>query len=183
VPQAPQLRLGLPVRLVDDRGQVLATNKITFVSPSVDIATQSVLAKAQLVDGANQFRSDQFVRAQILWSSAPGLTVPVTAVVRINAQFFAFVAEKGDQGLVARQKPVEVGEIIANDYIVRGGLKPGEQLIVSGLQKIRDGAPVMSASARPESGELRRDPAGAASGREGGPAPPAGAAPADPTKK
>ena len=145
VPQAPQLRLGLPVRLVDDRGQVLATNKITFVSPSVDIATQSVLAKAQLVAGANQFRSDQFVRAQIVWSSAPGLTLPVTAVVRINAQFFAFVAEKSAAGLVAKQKPVQLGSIIGNDYVVLSGLSIGEQLIVGGLQKIRDGSPVMAA--------------------------------------
>ncbi len=36
VQQAPQLKVGLPVRIVDDRGQVLATNKITFVSPSVE---------------------------------------------------------------------------------------------------------------------------------------------------
>ena len=158
VQQAPRLKVGLPVRLIDDRGQVLATNRITFVSPTVDTSTQSVLAKAQLVEGRGQFRSDQFVRARIVWTEAPGLTVPVTSVARINAQFFAFVAEKADQGLVARQKPVEVGEIIGNDYVLLGGLKPGEQLIVSGLQKIRDGAPVM-------------------------PAPPAGAAPADPTKK
>jgi RND family efflux transporter MFP subunit len=158
VQQAPQLKVGLPVRIIDDRGQVLATNRITFVSPSVDTATQSVLAKAQLVDGRGQFRSDQFVRARIVWTETPGLTVPVTAVVRINAQFFAFVAEKADQGLVAKQKPVQLGEIIGNDYVVRSGLQPGEQLIVSGLQKIRDGAPVMAA-------------------------PSAGGAPADPTKK
>ena len=156
VQQAPRLKLGLPVRLVDDRGQVLATNKITFVSPSVDTSTQSVLAKAQLADGAGQFRSDQFVRARVVWSTDPGLTIPVTSVVRVNAQFFAFVAEKGDQGLVARQKPVEVGDIVANDYIVRSGLKPGEQLIVSGLQKIRDGAPVMPA---PPAGAAPQAPA------------------------
>jgi RND family efflux transporter MFP subunit len=158
VQQAPQLKVGLPVRIVDDRGQVLATNRITFVSPSVDTATQSVLAKAQIVDGRGQFRSDQFVRARIVWTETPGLTVPVTAVVRINAQFFAFVAENADQGLVAKQKPVQLGEIIGNDYVVRSGLQPGEQLIVSGLQKIRDGAPVMAA-------------------------PSADAAPGDPTKK
>lgn len=145
VQQAPQLKLGLPVRLVDDRGQTLATNKITFVSPTVDTATQSVLAKAQLVEGRGQFRSDQFVRARIVWSSAPGLTVPVTGVLRINAQFFAFVAEKSDKGMTAKQKPVQLGEIIDNEYIVQSGLQPGEQLIVGGLQKIRDGAPVMPA--------------------------------------
>lgn len=145
VQQAPQLKLGLPVRLVDDRGQILATNRITFVSPNVDTSTQSVLAKAQLVEGRGQFRSDEFVRARVVWTTAPGLTIPVTAVVRINAQFFAFVAEKNGEGLLARQKPVQLGAILGNDYVVQGGLAPGEQLIVSGLQKIRDGAPVMAA--------------------------------------
>jgi RND family efflux transporter MFP subunit len=145
VQQAPQLKLGLPVRLVDDRGQLLATNKITFISPNVDTATQSVLAKAQLVEGRGQFRSDQFVRARIVWSTAPGLTVPVTAAVRINAQYFVFVAEKSGTGMVAKQKPVQMGEIVGNDYIVQSGLSVGEQLIVGGLQKIRDGAPVMPA--------------------------------------
>jgi RND family efflux transporter MFP subunit len=145
VPQAPQLKLGLPVRLVDDRGQTLATNKITFISPNVDTATQSVLAKAQLVEGRGQYRSDQFVRARIVWTTAPGLIIPVTAVSRINAQFFAFVAEKSGEGLVAKQKPVQLGEIVGNDYVVQSGLAPGEQLIVSGLQKVRDGAPVVAA--------------------------------------
>jgi len=145
VQQAPQLKVGLPVRLVDDRGQVLATNRITFISPNVDTATQSVLAKAQLVEGRGQFRSDQFVRARVVWSTAPGLTIPVTAVARINAQFFAFVAEKNGQGLVAKQKPVQLGEIIGNEYVIQSGVQVGEQLIVSGLQKIRDGSPIMPA--------------------------------------
>ena len=145
VQQATQLKVGLPVRLVDDRGQVLATNTLTFISPTVDTSTQSVLAKAQLVEGRGQYRADQFVRARVVWSTVPGLTVPVTAVVRVNAQFFAFVADKSAQGMVAKQKPVQLGEIIGNDYVVQGGLTAGEQLIVSGLQKIRDGAPVMSA--------------------------------------
>ena len=145
VQQAPQLKVGLPVRLLDDRGQVLATNRITFVSPSVDTSTQSVLAKAQLVEGAGQFRSDQFVRARVVWSTDPGLTIPVTAVTRINAQYFAFVAERSEAGMTAKQKPVQLGDIIGNEYIVQSGLQPGEQLIVGGLQKIRDGAPVLAA--------------------------------------
>jgi len=145
VQQAPQLKVGLPVRLVDDRGQVLTTNKITFVSPTVDTQTQSVLAKAALVEGRGQFRADQFVRARVIWSTLPGLTVPVTAVTRVNAQYFVFVAEKGGPGMTAKQKAVQLGEIIGNHYVVQSGLQPGEQLIVSGLQKIRDGAPVMPA--------------------------------------
>ncbi len=155
VQQAPLLKVGLPVRLMDDSGQLIATNTIGFVSPNVDTATQTVLAKAPLVEGRGQFRADQFVRARIVWSEAPGLTVPVTAAVRINGQYFAFVVEKGQAGAVAKQKPVTVGEIVGNDYVVRSGLAAGEQLIVSGLQKIGDGAPVQPGPVAPAPAEKK----------------------------
>lgn len=142
VQEAQQLRVGLPVHLVDDRGQLLTNSALSFVSASVDATTQSVLAKAVLQD-AGKFRTDQFVRAQIVWTEAPALTAPVVALNRINGQFFAYVAEPGDGGaLVARQRPVEPGVIVGNDYVVKSGLKAGDKLIVSGIQKIRDGAPV-----------------------------------------
>jgi membrane fusion protein (multidrug efflux system) len=43
---------------------------------------------------------------------------------------------------IARQRALEVGPIAGNDYLVTKGLSPGEQLIVSGVQKIGDGMPV-----------------------------------------
>jgi len=142
VQEAPRLRVGLSVHLVDDGGRVLTNAKLSFVSPSVDGATQSVLAKALLQD-AGPFRTEQFVRSQIVWTEAPALTVPIVAMNRINGQFFAYVAEGGDGGTtVARQRAVEPGPVVGNDYVVKSGLKAGERLIVSGVQKIRDGAPV-----------------------------------------
>ena len=66
----------------------------------------------------------------------------MTAVTRVNGQYFCFVAEPAGSGLVARQHPVQVGEVQGNNYLVLGGLKPGDKLIVSGIQKIADGAPV-----------------------------------------
>ncbi len=149
VSQATGLKVGLPIRIMDDAGQVVATNKLSFVSPNVDDATQTVLAKAAVVEGRGTFRADQFVRVRILWRSDPGLTVPVTAVNRVNGQYFAFVAEKADAGLVAKQRAVQLGDIIGNDYVVREGLMAGEQLIIAGLQKIGDGAPVSVAPPAP----------------------------------
>jgi RND family efflux transporter MFP subunit len=150
VQQAPKLRLGLPVRLVDETGATLANEKISFISPSVDTTTQTVLAKT-LVSAPAGLRTDQYVRALVVWSNEPGLTVPLTAVVRINGQFFAFVAEPAPEGggLVAHQRAVQLGPMNGNNYVVLSGLKPGEQLIVSGIQKIGDGAPVRVASAPP----------------------------------
>lgn len=150
VQEAQNLRIGLPVHLVDDRGGVLSTEKLSFVSPSVDGATQSVLAKAGL-EKAGAFRTEQFVRARIVWAEAPALTVPIVSLNRINGQFFAYVAESGEGGAtVARQRAVEPGPVIGNDYVVKSGLQAGEKLIVSGVQKIGDGAPVkISAPAAP----------------------------------
>ena len=151
VQQAPNLRVGLPVHLVNDRGEVLSTEKLSFVSSSVDVATQSVLAKAVLKE-AGHFRTEQFVRSRIVWTEAPALTAPIVALNRINGQFFAYVAESGEGGItVARQRAVEPGAVVGNDYVVKSGLKAGEKLIVSGVQKIGDGAPVkVSAPGAPE---------------------------------
>ncbi len=142
VQQAARLALGLPVRIVDTDGSVLAANPITYVSPTVE-PTQTVLAKALLVEGRGQFRSDQMVRVRIVWDTEPGVTVPLTAVTRVNGQYFVYVVEKDGAQAVARQRAVTLGEIVGNEYIVLGGLEPGEELIVGGIQKIRDGAPVM----------------------------------------
>src|SRR5262245_12770750 len=62
VHEAGRLKVGLPVRLLSDTGDTLATQKITFISPSVDDATQTVLVKTALEGRASQFRTDQFVR-------------------------------------------------------------------------------------------------------------------------
>jgi RND family efflux transporter MFP subunit len=145
--RAGDLRLGLPLQLVDQTGTVLAENTITFIAPRADDATQSVLVKAQLRNQPPALRVLQYARARIVWNVEPALTIPVVAVNRLGGQYFVFVAETAGQGLVARQKPITVGEIVGNDYVVQSGLKTGEQIIVSNLQKIGDGAPVRAASA------------------------------------
>lgn len=141
--RSPDLRVGLPVQLLDSEGKVAATNPISFVAPRVDDATQTVLVKSRLSEVPPSMRVQQFVRARIVWRSEPGLTIPVTAVTRVSGQHFCFVAEPAEKGgFVARQRPVVVGDLSGNDYVVRSGLKAGDKVIVSGIQKVRDGAPV-----------------------------------------
>lgn len=145
IERASALKLGLPVRLMNDTGEVLAQTRIDFISREVDDKTQGVLVKAQ-VPSDKGFRTEQFVRAQIVWSTEPALTLPVTAVTRINGQYFAYVAEKGDKGgLVARQRLVRLRPLAGADYMLESGLKAGDRLIVSGIQKVTDGVPVAAA--------------------------------------
>lgn len=142
IERAPDLKMGLPVRLVDDRGRALTETKVDFISPHVDNQTQAVLVKAPVPQG-NGFRTEQFVHALIVWSSTPAVTVPVLAVTRVNGQFFAYVAEAGEKGgLVARQRLLKLGPVAGNDYVVLDGIKPGDRIVTSGIQKIGDGAPI-----------------------------------------
>ena len=141
--RSKDLRIGLPVKLLDEAGTVRTESQITFISPQVDPETQTVLAKAGVPNPkATNLRIAQQVRAQVVWGNASGLVVPVLGVTRINGQFFVFVAEKEAKGTIARQRGVKVGEIIGNDYAVLDGLKPGDHLIVSGTQFLQDGAAV-----------------------------------------
>ena len=146
VQEAPRLKQGLPVRILDDTGKVLAVEKIDFISPSVDDQTQTVLIKASLGSTLG-LRADQFVRAHVVWTTAPGLTIPVTSALRINGQYFVWVARPAPQGtgLVAHQVPVTLGQVVGNDYVVIGGLKAGDKLVTGGIQKIQmDGMPIQA---------------------------------------
>ena len=80
-------------------GKVIATNPITFIAPRADDATQSILVKATLRTRPPGIRVQQYVRARIVWSNEPAISVPVVAVNRISGQYFVFVAEQGAAGL------------------------------------------------------------------------------------
>ena len=94
-------------------------------------------------DGA--LRPSQYVRARIVWKTSDALVVPVTAVLRINGRFFAFVAEDAGGRLVAKQRAIQVGPIVGQQYPILGGIKAGERVVTSGTQKLADGAPIQPA--------------------------------------
>jgi RND family efflux transporter MFP subunit len=140
--RASGLRPGLEVELLDADGAVISTERISFIAPRAGDATQSVLAKAAITQPFPGLRVQQYVRARVIWSREPRLMVPVVSVSRIAGQYFVFTVQQGDQGTVARQTPVTLGELIDDEYIVTDGLKEGDRVVVSNVQKLMDGAPV-----------------------------------------
>ena len=137
-----QVRMGLPVEILDSEGNVVVRSTISFLSPQVDNGLQSILAKAQIPHNMQKLRTQQLVKARVTWSTAPAPVVPVLAVTRVGGQTFVFVATPKGDGYVAHQVPVTLGETIGNSYPVLGGLNPGDKVILSGLQFLQDGAPV-----------------------------------------
>jgi RND family efflux transporter MFP subunit len=142
VDRSRSLRLGLPVKLLDPTGTLLATTAITFVSPQVDPETQTVLAKAATLNSQGKLRVSQQVRAQVTWGRREGATIPFLSLNRINGQFFAFVSTNEGKGTVARQKLIKIGDNVGNDVEVLDGIKPGDHLITSATQFLQDGMSV-----------------------------------------
>jgi RND family efflux transporter MFP subunit len=142
-----QLKMGLPVQVLDGDGKVIANSRVSFISPQVDTTTQTVLVKARVANGNDALRQSQFIRARVVWGVHQNPEVPILAVSRLAGQYFAFVAEPQNGGqYVARQRPLSIGQTIGNDYEVTNGIKPGDKVIVSGTQFLLDGAPVIPQS-------------------------------------
>lgn len=144
--RAADIRVGLPVQIVTSTGELIENTKIYFISQQVDNATQGILVKAPVHGSLDKFRNAQLVKARVIWSTAPAPTVPVLAVTRIGGQSFVYVAEQAGGGTVAKQRAVTLGDTIGNDYAVTSGLKPGEKVVVSGIQFLIDGVPIQPTS-------------------------------------
>src|SRR6202522_3325996 len=130
-----QLKMNLPVQVLDSEGKVLADSRVTFISPQVDNNTQTVLVKALIPNSNDALRQSQFIRARVVWGKHSNPEVPILAVSRLAGQYFAFVAE-----------PLKIGQTVGNDFEVQDGIKPGDKIIISGTQFLLDGAPVIPLS-------------------------------------
>ena len=153
VPQerASELRKGMPVELVDNKGNILGRSQVFFISPSVNSNTQSILIKALFNNSKNQLRADEYVRARVIWERRPGVLVPASAIARLAGETFVYVARKPENSqenpdFIAKQKRVKLGNIRGNNYPVLEGLRQGERIIVSGILNLRDGAAIMPES-------------------------------------
>ncbi|MFZ0758783.1 MAG: efflux RND transporter periplasmic adaptor subunit [Candidatus Sulfotelmatobacter sp.] len=144
IEHSSQLKMNLPVQVLDSDGKVFAASHISFISAQVDNTTQTVLVKARIANRNDALRQSQFIRARIIWGTHQNPEVPILAVSRLAGQYFAFVAEPQTGGsYLARQRSLKIGQTVGNNYEVQEGIKPGEKVIISGTQFLLDGVPVI----------------------------------------
>jgi RND family efflux transporter MFP subunit len=146
-----QLRLGLPVKLLDPATQdPVGSGALSFISPTVDTIAQVVLVKARFPNASGRLRNGQYTEARIIWERKPGVLIPTSAVLQVSGKSFVYVAEanaaQGETQQIARMRPVQLGAIQGQQYNVIDGLKVGEQLVVSGILRLRDGVPIQPES-------------------------------------
>ncbi|MFJ5369170.1 efflux RND transporter periplasmic adaptor subunit [Bosea sp. CER48] len=131
----------IPVRLTTATAQVAQfTGKLHFVDNGIDGASGTVRVRARLDNPDGRLMPGQFVRVQLGQAKAEQqLVINERAVGTDQNKKFVFVV--GDDAKAAWRE-VSLGAAHDGLRVVNAGLKPGERIIVNGLQRVRPGATV-----------------------------------------
>ncbi len=138
-----RLRAGesLPVEAYNREGKNrLATGTLTTVDNSIDITTGTIKLKALFTNEDAALFPNQFVNVRMRVDTVRGATViPNAAIQRGTPGTFVYVV-KDDKTVTVR--PVKLGPAEGDRVAVENGLVPGEQIVVDGTDKLREGARV-----------------------------------------
>jgi len=115
------------------KGRLLLTNR------QVDVTTGSIQLVCAFPNPNNILRPGQFGRVRAAGETRTGaLLVPQRAVTELQGTYQVAVVEGDKVSLL----PVKVGERVGTMWIIESGVRPGQMVVVEGLQKVRDGSPV-----------------------------------------
>ncbi len=171
-----QIKIGLPVQILDEDSKIIGIAHIFFISPAVDPLAQTILIKAILPNADGMLKAAQVVNARIVWKVVPGLAIPTQSVIHLGGRDFVYTVLQGPQPesaddkkekdakdtappiaadqWVAYQRSVVVDHVDGLNYVLKSGLKPGERLVTSGVQKLKDGTPVAIGKQPVDNGSL-----------------------------
>lgn len=113
---------------------------LDFLGLSIDQTTGTAALRAEFPNPARLLVPGQFVRARIQAGTRPdGILIPQRAV-KVTSQGGTVMVLGKDNKAEARE--IKVGDLQGNNWVVLSGLKPGDKVIVDGLQKVQPGQPV-----------------------------------------
>lgn len=131
---------------LEDGSTYTRSGTLAFSGVTVDQATGSVTLRARFPNPDKLLLPGMFVRASVSQGVRQGvMRVPATAVTR-TPQGTATVMVVGQDNKVAL-RTVRTGALVDGFWLVDDGLKAGERVIVSGVQKLRPGTAVKVAAA------------------------------------
>ncbi|MCF4976391.1 efflux RND transporter periplasmic adaptor subunit, partial [Pseudomonas lactis] len=125
----------------DDGSQYPLPGKLLFADISVDPGTGQIILRSEFPNPDLDLLPGSFVRVRVEQAvDKQGLSVPQRAITRDSAGIPMVLLLDAEQ--TVSQQPVELGAVIDNRWIVTSGLKPGDRIIVEGLQHARPGEKV-----------------------------------------
>jgi membrane fusion protein (multidrug efflux system) len=147
--QLPEVALGQEVGVrVDAFADRPFRGAITAINSEVDASTRNISVQATLANPDEVLRAGMFARVEVQKSAAEAqVVVPATAIAYASYGNSVFIVEKmkgedGKEYLGVRQQFVKLGVTRGDLVAITDGVKPGEQVVTSGVFKLRNGAAV-----------------------------------------
>lgn len=149
--------------ILPDGSEYKQKGKLNFAASQIDPAFGTQQLRATFDNADKKLLPGQFVRARIVTGQRDGVfLIPQVAVQTSDQGKFVYVVNEKNEATV---HPVEVGEWKGQDWVIYGGIKAGDKVIIDNLIKVRPGAPVAPhAAGQPPAGANGAAP-GAASGK------------------
>ena len=108
--------------------------RVRAVSPGVDAATRTGTLYADLPD-PGPLRAGSYVEGRITIGAAPGITVPVAAIVQRDGNSYVFTVD----GKTARRVRVRTGSTVGTRIEIVEGVRPGTQVVEAGAGFLGEG--------------------------------------------
>jgi membrane fusion protein (multidrug efflux system) len=131
----------LPITLILSDGSTHADQgRIVFIDRAVDPKTGTLRMRAAFANPRKSLRPGMFGRISADLGVRPdSILVPERAVAELQGKNFVWIITPDNKAV---QRPVKVGRQIGEKLLIAEGLKPGERVVLEGLQKVREGAAV-----------------------------------------
>lgn len=130
--------------------------KVSAVNRQVELATGSIQIQAEFANPNNVLRPGGYAKIRGVVDATPNaVLVPQRAVQEVQGKFQLVVVGKDD---AVEIRPVEVGAKTGDDWVITSGAKPGERIVVEGLQRMRPGLKVVPKPWTPPAGAAKPDP-------------------------
>jgi membrane fusion protein (multidrug efflux system) len=114
------------------------TATVRAISPRVDVDTRTITVRADVANPDRKLLPGNYARVELISRKDAALLVPSVAVLQSLEAVTVFTVENG----VAVRKLVETGQRSNAAVEILRGLEPGDEVITSGIQSVREGQAV-----------------------------------------
>ena len=143
-----RIRVGGDVRVTNNQAASASSGRITAIDSVIDPATRNIAVQATLPNPDSKLRPGMFVDTSMVLGDVQNLVaIPASSINHAPYGDSVYIVEemKDQQGKTykgVRQQFVKVGPGRGDQVAVLSGIKPGEEIVTSGVFKLRNGAPV-----------------------------------------
>lgn len=139
---ATSVHSGTPVVITVTDANKTFNSTVSFLGASIDALSRGFVVEARLPSDPS-LKPNQIAMLNLKdYGNSNAIVIPVNTLQNDEKGKFVMVASNENGKLVARKRPVNIGQINNDKLEIKAGLRPGEVLITDGYQSLYDGIPI-----------------------------------------